>query len=180
MKTFKITGSLILAILMSLSFVSCDDDDDDDKDLLEGLWVLTDASYFEDSDDDEEGLGGTEYYFNDNRFEMRISEYDGDMLQSSGRFIGKYSENDGILSLIAERLEAEDYQNYELSAKTTSEYADGIETKITISYKDDVIVGRDTTVSPSTDNTSLSKIEKLTKEELILISGKDTLWLKRK
>lgn len=180
MKTFKITGSLILAILMSLSFVSCDDDDDDDKDLLEGLWVRTDASYLEDSDDDEEGLGGTEYYFNDNRFEMRYSDYDGDMLQSSGRFIGKYSENDGILSLIAERLEAEEYQNYELSDKITSEYADGIETTITISYKDDVIVGRDTTVSPSTDNTNLSKIEKLTKEELILISGKDTLWFKRK
>lgn len=52
MKTFRILTGLIIAVLLSISFVSCDDDDDVDvtKKSLVGYWVCTSQKWVEDGE----------------------------------------------------------------------------------------------------------------------------------
>lgn len=182
MKTFKITGSLILAILMSLSFVSCDDDDDDDsfEDLIEGFWRLSDSSEWSDHPEDALDIDYEEYIFEDGNFTSNITEYDSGTVKSKSKIKGFYKLNGDILNMNITESEKEQNDKDGGTIKIFDKYNETDIERITVTYEDGTEIKRDTTTdSKPLSSSIISKIIKLTEKELVLISEKDTFTFER-
>ena len=182
MKTFKITGSLILAILMSLSFVSCDDDDDDDsfEDLIEGFWRLSDSSEWSDHPEDSLDIDYEEYIFEDGNFTSNITEYDSGTVKSKSKIKGFYKLNGDILNMNITESEKEQNDKDGGTIKIFDKYNETDIERITVTYEDGTEIKRDTTTdSKPLSSSIISKIIKLTEKELVLISEKDTFTFER-
>lgn len=137
MKTLRLFGLTLMAILLSVNFTSCSKDDDPTKDpeKLVGEWILTHEKY---SWTDEDGDGGEEYSYDFNNpkngsAKMIIEEGSNKnefIINNYYYYSGKW-EDYGKLTI---RLEGEN-----ITILDEEEYEDIVSSKITYSLKDKIL-----------------------------------------
>ena len=151
MKTLRLIGMAIVAIMMSVNFAACSDDDDeeDNRPLAEkliGHWVLTYEEGFIDSEypDDDEAWSHApkdecEYFGNFTfRADGTYSEYDLDGT-SNPQSIEKWSVNGDVITLIEDEHEQYDLKVLEITSdKLVLEHYfkdEGYEVRAKMTYK---------------------------------------------
>lgn len=152
MKTLRLIGMAIVAIIMSVNFAACGDDDDeeDNRPLAEkliGHWVLTyEEGFIKDSEypDDDEAWSHApkdecEYFGNFTfRADGTYSEYDLDGT-SNPQSIEKWSVNGNVITLIEDEHEQYDLKVLEITSdKLVLEHYfkdEGYEVRAKMTYK---------------------------------------------
>ena len=128
MKTLRLIGMAIVAIMMSVNFAACSDDDEEDNrplaEKLIGHWVLTyEEGFIKDSEypDDDEAWSHApkdecEYFGNFTfRADGTYSEYDLDGT-SNPQSIEKWSVNGDVITLIEDEHEQYDLKVLEITS----------------------------------------------------------------